>query len=473
MADFFDNLYSPQNAGLLGLAQGLLAGGGPSRVPVGFGQALGQGLMGGLASQQQAQAMQEKQQMLRAQQQHMAFQNALLQEQAKKQQRLDALMPQVLAGINGSPQPSAGGASGGGASGGGVPPVLSLLASEDPAKAKALLEIWQANNPNLAFHNGLGLNPRTGQPMQGAPVIPQTNQQGFSTQTVPDPTQPGGFRVAVTPGAAEAFGTQQNIAERARAGLDLVTVPPTSPNAPPTYSSRLDLLGGGAPMPAGRQMAGDEASALEAVRAATRAGIPMSATWPQGEARAAGMSPNQEMANAGRKAFEVSTAENNAKIYNNLQNASMANPEKIAKMQQIGALLGDFEGGKFSKTGLELASAANSAGFKVDKLLGNKQAAEALANEVALELRSTGAGNGMPGSMSDADREFLKSMAPGLSQSADGRQKIIAARVAVMERENKVADMARQYKDKYGQLDSGFFTQLQAWSNRNPIFGKR
>jgi hypothetical protein len=52
MADLFDgnglmNMYAnPQTAGMLGLAQGLLAASGPSRLPVSFGQAMGSGLEG-------------------------------------------------------------------------------------------------------------------------------------------------------------------------------------------------------------------------------------------------------------------------------------------------------------------------------------------------------------------------------------------------------------------------------------------
>ena len=79
----------------------------------------------------------------------------------------------------------------------------------------------------------------------------------------------------------------------------------------------------------------------------------------------------------------------------------------------------------------------------------------------------------MPGSMSDSDREFLKQMAPQMAQTAEGRRTIIDSRVKVLERENKVADMARQYRKKHGGLDEDFFTQLQGWSNRNPIFGTR
>jgi hypothetical protein len=157
-------------------------------------------------------------------------------------------------------------------------------------------------------------------------------------------------------------------------------------------------------------------------------------------------------------------------MFTSYQSASLSNPAKMAKMERIGTLLGDFEGGKLSKAGFELARAGNSLGVKIDPKLSNKEAAEALTNEVALELRSTGEGKGMPGAMSDADREFLKNMTPQMASTAEGRKLIIESRIKVMERENKVAEMMRAYRKKYSVIDEDFFTQLSGWSERNPIF---
>jgi hypothetical protein len=49
---------------------------------------------------------------------------------------------------------------------------------------------------------------------------------------------------------------------------------------------------------------------------------------------------------------------------------------------------------------------------------------------------------------------------------------IVEAKVALLKRESTVAGMARQYTKKYGGLNEDFFTQLQGWSERNPIFKK-
>lgn len=295
-------------------------------------------------------------------------------------------------------------------------------------EANKLGDLAKKLDNDLEMKDGVWYNKRTGAPFAAGHMI---NAQGFGVETAIGPN--GRIGMGPLPGSEQTYGLQQRIGEAAKAQYDLQRIPATSPTSQPTFDSRLNLLQGRQP---------------------------------------AGMSPAQESQVAADAAQQTAVSKNYGEIFNNLQNASMQNPAKIAKLSQIGTLLGDFEGGKFSQTGVELAKAFNSAGIKIDARLPNKEAATALANEVALENRSTASGAGMPGAMSDADREFLKQMGPQLAQTADGRKSIIEARVKVMERENRVAAMSRQYRQKYGKLDDNFFTQLQEWSNRNHIFTK-
>lgn len=154
----------------------------------------------------------------------------------------------------------------------------------------------------------------------------------------------------------------------------------------------------------------------------------------------------------------------------NIAAAGFSAPQRIAKYQQLGALLSDVDGGKLTATGTNLASAMNSLGLKIDKNLPNKEAAAALGNEMALQLRSPASGAGMPGAMSDKDREFLVGMIPNASQTLEGRKMLIQAQVALAQREQQIATFMRNYEKKYGKLDNGFFEQMQAWSEANPLF---
>lgn len=109
MAGFFD-IFSgkatpEQTAGLLGLAQGLLQAGAPSRMPVGFGQALGAAAQGlqqgrdGYAQRQREQEQAQQQQALRALQIRAAEGDVRSQEKAFAEQ--DAIQQAAQGALNG------------------------------------------------------------------------------------------------------------------------------------------------------------------------------------------------------------------------------------------------------------------------------------------------------------------------------------------------------------------------------------
>lgn len=155
-----------------------------------------------------------------------------------------------------------------------------------------------------------------------------------------------------------------------------------------------------------------------------------------------------------------------------IQDAASLSRRKAERVDRMNQLLEGVQTGKLTPAGTEIASFAQSLGFEMDKNLGNKQAAEALANEFALELRNPSGGAGMPGAMSDKDREFLRSMSPGLEKTPDGRKQISQTYKAIAKRDEEVARMARQYRKKHGSFDEGFYDELEAFSSANPMFGE-
>lgn len=169
-------------------------------------------------------------------------------------------------------------------------------------------------------------------------------------------------------------------------------------------------------------------------------------------------------------------AKSAAAQYETMQKAGMAATGKLAKMQQIDALLGNYEGGKFAPAGLELASAANSLGFKMDAKMSNAQAADAISKQLALEMRDPSGGAGMPGALSNSDRDYLAKTVPGLLQSSGGRRQLVQINSATYKRQADVANMARQWQQRFGRIDkpdaSGktFQDYLQVYSEKNPLF---
>jgi hypothetical protein len=87
------NFDDPQQAGLLGLATGLLNAGGPSLRPTSFGQAIGQGMQGYMGARQQAQKDQMLQEQLK-----------MLKLQEQRAQGMYDMQRQAFADVGGSPQ---------------------------------------------------------------------------------------------------------------------------------------------------------------------------------------------------------------------------------------------------------------------------------------------------------------------------------------------------------------------------------
>lgn len=172
------------------------------------------------------------------------------------------------------------------------------------------------------------------------------------------------------------------------------------------------------------------------------------------------------------KAESKAVGEFFGKTYADIQSAGAAATNKINKVERLNTLLDGVQTGKLTPFGVDIASTAASLGFKIDPKLGNKQAADALSKEMALELRNPSGGAGMPGALSNSDREFLMSMTPGLTSDPAGRKLISESMVKLAKRDQEVAKLARDYRKKKGNLDEGFYDELAQFSEANPLFTK-
>ena len=159
------------------------------------------------------------------------------------------------------------------------------------------------------------------------------------------------------------------------------------------------------------------------------------------------------------------------KKFNDIQDAGYNAQQKINTYDQLGMLLQGVDTGALTPSATKVEALGQALGFKVDtKTLGAKQAAMAIGNQLALQLRNPAGGAGMPGAMSDKDREFLVSQVPGLAQTPQGNAMLIDAAKKVAQRDIEVAQLARDYRSKHGHMDEGFYTELAQWSAQHPLF---
>lgn len=155
--------------------------------------------------------------------------------------------------------------------------------------------------------------------------------------------------------------------------------------------------------------------------------------------------------------------------FTNLQNDALKARSQNARLDALSGLLDKTYTGAGAQTFQQLKRAAKAAGFDVEGV-GEADAAQAIANQMALELRSPAGGAGMPGALSDRDREFLVRSVPGLIQTPEGRRLMIDAYKKMNQRSIDVAKLARDYRRRRGMIDEGFFDELQAFAEKNPLF---
>lgn len=160
-----------------------------------------------------------------------------------------------------------------------------------------------------------------------------------------------------------------------------------------------------------------------------------------------------------------------AEQYITMQDGAQSARNKIATLQGLGSAL-DQTGytGMGAESILAMKQAGRMLGLDIGDDLGPEETARALGNQLALQMRSPSGGAGMPGAMSDKDREFLVASVPGLSKTPEGNRRLIDYMMRIEERNIQVAQLAQAYADENGQIDNGFYKQLSEWSAANPMF---
>jgi hypothetical protein len=140
-------------------------------------------------------------------------------------------------------------------------------------------------------------------------------------------------------------------------------------------------------------------------------------------------------------------------------------PKQLAKLDRMETLLQGVDGGAAAPTLAQVSSLANSFGIKLDKNLGPKEAAIALAVNMASGMRQPGTGP-----MTDKDFDNFLKQVPDLSKSAEGRKAIMTTMRASVQRDLEAAKFARDYaKQNNGVIDDNFFDSMANFYAQNPV----
>lgn len=153
---------------------------------------------------------------------------------------------------------------------------------------------------------------------------------------------------------------------------------------------------------------------------------------------------------------------NYAEEYTGILKAGQSATNELRDIQRFEGIVSKVPTGKLEPLKAEVSKLANGMGIKVDTdKLGFQEALESMSNQFALTLRNPSGGAGMPGALSDKDREFLVSMVPSLAKTPQGNQIVLEAFKRTAQRKAEVAQLARDYVKSHGRFDDGFYNELE------------
>lgn len=157
--------------------------------------------------------------------------------------------------------------------------------------------------------------------------------------------------------------------------------------------------------------------------------------------------------------------------FKTVQDAATVARTSLATLDQLEVYLEKIETGALAPTTKAISAFAQGLGITLDPNLPEAEAFEALTNRMALELRNPKGGAGMPGAMSDLDREFLQQSVPNLSKTKEGNKLLLTFMRKMAQRNIDVAKRTRTYRKKHGQIDEGFFDELDEQFSKKSMFG--
>ena len=159
----------------------------------------------------------------------------------------------------------------------------------------------------------------------------------------------------------------------------------------------------------------------------------------------------------------------------NLQLGARKARQNNAKLDRLEQMFSTATPGRMAPLANNMKAWAQGVGIDLESIGVTDTTPEAdsiaaITNQMALALRNPAGGEGMPGALSDKDREFLMASVPGLQKTPGGNQKIIEYMRRMNTRSIEEAAMAREYRKMRGSLDEQFYDLLDEYAAENPIF---
>ncbi len=175
----------------------------------------------------------------------------------------------------------------------------------------------------------------------------------------------------------------------------------------------------------------------------------------------------------GEKAYDVARGKHQAASMNTILENGRKAALQIDGTREMMAALKDpnLYTGAGADAMLDIKKKAQSLGLDVEGVASG-ELARSLSNQMAMQMRNPTGGEGLTGSTSDADREFLVSSVNGIPKTPAGNALMAEGFILKKQRQVAIANMAADYEAEHGRLDNGFDQQVADYSAKHPIFNE-
>lgn len=159
------------------------------------------------------------------------------------------------------------------------------------------------------------------------------------------------------------------------------------------------------------------------------------------------------------------------------QAAAQSARSSTGNLDRLGSLLEQVNTNKFQGNTQQLKASAKALGVDLDAIgvgdnVGVAQAAQALSQQLALQLRDPSNGGGMPGAMSDADRAFLTQMVPSITNDPNANKMMIEWQKKINQRTVEVGRIVNDYvrSPEFLKDPAGVYAKVREYAAANPLF---
>ena len=175
--------------------------------------------------------------------------------------------------------------------------------------------------------------------------------------------------------------------------------------------------------------------------------------------------------------IDEKTADAALKTHAETQDTARTSTVALTKLDRLGDLLDTLRTGKWAGRELDLKNKLQEVGIDPSRYglstnTGRMEAANSISNELTMIARSTANGGGLPGSLSDADRNFLSASTPGIGNTPEGNRLMVDFAKRLHQRNIEIARLTNKFVEDGGMKSNpaAVHRMILDYSRDHPLY---